>query len=341
MLTQNPPWWKSTLQFVLGIVLIAVIGIIAYLVWPRPELPAGWQIIRPSQDVMALVVYEDNIWAGGRDGLVVIDRKSGEVIREVELEGPLDLVSSIALDPSGDGLWVGHLDGLSFLVGKTWRTYTVDDGLVNNEIHSLRFDLEGILWIGTESGVMQFDGRSFTSTPQGISVLRGPVSVIYLDGEGRLWFGNGLSSSGGLAMFDGDSWVEFSTEDGLVHPMVNTLLQDDKNALWIGTGFSNLGGVTILSEGEIMVLTQEDGLAGAKVRSLFQDDAGTIWVGSEYNGITYRTGKSWTILTPEDGLSGWEVKDMLQDSELNLWLGTENGLTRIDRQAWERLVGIQ
>ncbi len=339
MLNQRPPWWKSALQFAVGIGLIVAIGIIAFLLWPRPGVPTGWLTVRPPQDVMALVEYEDAVWAGGRDGLVVIDRATGELLQQVEFEEALDFVSSIVLDPSGESLWVGHLNGLTHIEGNAWRTFTTSEGLVDNQILSLGFDLVGGLWIGTVSGVMRYDGQSFSPAPENVRVLQGPVSVIYLDQDGQMWFGNGFSTSGGLAMFDGANWHGFSIEDGLVHHMVNTLLEDDEGVLWIGAGFSNLGGATLLDDDEIRVLTSENGLAGAKVRSLFQDGTHTMWVGSEYNGIAYRNGENWSVLTPKDGLSGWEVKVMLQDSEMNLWLGTENGLTRIERAAWERLVG--
>lgn len=107
---------------------------------------------------------------------------------------------------------------------------------------------------------MRYDGGSFSPAPEHIPVMQGPVSVIYLDQDGQMWFGNGFSTSGGLAMFDGTNWHVFSIENGLVHPMVNSLLEDDEGVLWIGSGFSNLGGATLLDDDEIRVLTSENGL---------------------------------------------------------------------------------
>jgi ligand-binding sensor domain-containing protein len=63
-----------------------------------------------------------------------------------------------------------------------------------------------------------------------------------------------------------------------------------------------------------------------------------LWAGSEYDGVALVSWTGTLYLTPDDGLSGWEIKVMLQDSEGNLWLGTENGLTRIEREAWEKLI---
>lgn len=335
---QGTSWWKFALQFGIGLGVIAVVGIIAFFLWPRPEVPSGWQTIRPPNDVMAMVEYEDAIWAGGRDGLMLIDRETGELIREVELDGDFKFVTALILDPTGDTLWVSHLNGITQLRGKSWKTYTTSDGLLDDQIFSLGYGPEGTLWVGTAKGVMRFDGLTFHSAPEDVAVLQRAVSVIFLDGQDRMWFGNGQTTDGGLVMFDGDVWHEFSIENGLVHNMVNAIVEDGDGLVWIGTGFANLGGMSLYDGASMMNFAVKDGLAGPKVRSLYLDAAENLWAGSEYDGIALigRSGRS--IFTPKDGLAGWEVKATLQDSEMNLWLGTENGLTRIEREAWEQLV---
>ena len=152
---------KSALQFLIGIGVIALIGILAFTLWPRPDVPPGWMIIRPPQDVMVVVEFEDAIWAGGRDGLVVIDRETGELVREVKLDGGTDFVTALVLDPDGDSLWVGHLNGVTRISENSWKTYTSADGLFDDQIFSLGFDSESALWVGTAKGVMWFDGSGF------------------------------------------------------------------------------------------------------------------------------------------------------------------------------------
>jgi AraC-like DNA-binding protein/signal transduction histidine kinase len=57
-------------------------------------------------------------------------------------------------------LWIGTHDGLNLLTDSssgTFKTFTVKDGLPNNEINSMVFDRNGILWIGTSNGLCRLD----------------------------------------------------------------------------------------------------------------------------------------------------------------------------------------
>jgi ligand-binding sensor domain-containing protein len=40
--------------------------------------------------------------------------------------------------------------------------FTVDDGLPDNTVNAVTQTDNGLLWVGTESGLASFDGRTFT-----------------------------------------------------------------------------------------------------------------------------------------------------------------------------------
>ncbi len=42
--------------------------------------PPGWSIIRPPRDVCALALDGDRIWAGGKDGITWIDRRTASLL---------------------------------------------------------------------------------------------------------------------------------------------------------------------------------------------------------------------------------------------------------------------
>ena len=63
---------------------------------------------------------------------------------------------------NGD-LWIGTREGLCRYDGRTFTTWTTDDGLVQNSITQLIEDREGNLWMGTFGGVSRFDGQTFTN----------------------------------------------------------------------------------------------------------------------------------------------------------------------------------
>jgi ligand-binding sensor domain-containing protein len=335
------PWWKSILQFLIGISFVVGIGLIALFLWPRAEPPSGWKITRPPQDIMALAEYKGALWVGGRDGLVSVDLETGELNQNIDLEMDSDYVTALRVDPSEEILWIGHINGLTRLVGGTWQTFTQADGLPENQVLSLIYGMENDLWIGTTGGLTRYEAGSFHAAPAGNPLQNIAISTLYLDSQERLWIGNGHTTVGGLAMYDGVRWHQFGVQDGLAHPMVNAIEEDTQGAIWIGTGFASLGGASIYDNDRFKTLRVEDGLAGPKVRSIYLDKDGSIWVGSEYDGVARQVEEGWAVYTPDDGLSGWEIKAMLQDSLGNFWLGTENGLTRIDHTIWRDLESVQ
>ncbi len=99
--------WKSLLQFFLGIGLAAAAGGAVWMLRPRPEIPPGWQIVRPPTDVMALALYQDALWSGGKDGVVRIDPVSGSLLETVEVEGKGFRFVTSLLAPHDGTLWVG------------------------------------------------------------------------------------------------------------------------------------------------------------------------------------------------------------------------------------------
>ena len=42
-----------------------------------------------------------------------------------------------------------------------FRNFSVSDGLSNNTVKSIAFDMDGFLWVGTEDGLNRYDGKTF------------------------------------------------------------------------------------------------------------------------------------------------------------------------------------
>ena len=108
-------------------------------------------------------------------------------------------IVSLSVDAEGHvwaGTWGG---GLGFFDGRSWRNFTVSDGLPANHVFMLHHDSEGRLWVGTSNGLCLFENgrcRVF-NTQDGLfadnvfSMAEGP--------GGELWIG----SFGGVARIKG------------------------------------------------------------------------------------------------------------------------------------------
>lgn len=69
----------------------------------------------------------------------------------------------VALLVDNDGIvWCGTWGGgLARFDGKTWRNYTVAEGLPGNHVFMLHKQADGKMWIGTNSGLARFEGDKF------------------------------------------------------------------------------------------------------------------------------------------------------------------------------------
>ncbi len=325
--------WKSVVQFLSGIVLIAGISGAVWMFRPRTVTPEHWQIIRPPVDVAALAWYDGVIWAGGKDGVARIDPASGEVLEDVRIEGrPLRFVSALLVTRDGD-LWVGHERGVHCLRSGQWERCAAIGDTPLQRVYALFQTRDGAIWIGTATGLVRYHHDDFTIFTRAHGLASNVVSVLFEDSRGVLWAGNGMTLEGGLSSWDGIAW---RTYDNLVHPMINAIIEDRDGVLWFGAGFAARGGISRFDGATWSVITRADGLAGDKVRSLFQDADGDIWAGSEYDGVAHLTRSGWEVFSPADGFFGGETKAILQTPDGDMWFGTDNGITRIRASFFEQ-----
>ncbi|MFB3905602.1 MAG: two-component regulator propeller domain-containing protein [Acidobacteriota bacterium] len=328
------------LQFGLGIGLVWGLNLLltrADHAARSARLPSGWLVLRPPHEVSALSLSGDVLWAGGRDGITLLDRRSSDLLPLPPGTPDFHYVLDILHDREGR-VWVAWEGGVSRLRPQgRWETLGESDGLPPGAASALYQDRDGSIWIGCPKGIFRYRAGQADLVQPAASLPISGVDKILEDRSGSMWFASGAARGGGLVRLDQGEWSFFSIKQGLAHNSVNTLLEDRTGALWAGTGFSRRGGASRLVDGAWHSLFKSDGLAGEKVRSLFEDREGRLWIGSEYDGIAVFYQGERYLLTPDTGLAGWEVKEMLQDQEGNYWLGTEDGVSRLSGVDWSSL----
>ncbi len=201
-------------------------------------------------------------------------------------------------------------------------------------------DRQGLLWFGTEDGLLRYDGYDLTTfrhEPKNAGSLSDTfVSVLYQDPAGSIWVGTyeGLNRldhrTGRITRFD----LGAEGADGLNHDVVQAICQDRSGQLWIGTrggGLDRLDPAT----GRVTHLHQspayESGPGSNQVRGLALDPGGRIWVASVGGGLL--------VHNPADGtwkryrhdprnpasLSDDRVMTIFLDSAGRAWVGTNGG----------------
>jgi len=320
--------YRSNMIVLLSLLGAAALLLLARLSVPDETMPSGTAVIRPPGEVSALAVQDGIVWAGGRDGLLAVDRSTLAVSPPPGSPPDLRQVRDLLVDHYGS-LWVAHLGGLARFSNGVWSEESQVDRLLEGPAAALWMDRDGALWIGGEKGVvvMAPGGPRLLTMADGLATPS--VDVIFQDRDGVMWFGSSSATHGGLTSLDAGRWRRFFTQDGLAHSSVNAITQDRTGALWFACGFHDRGGASRLKDGQWTTFTRRDGLAGEKVRTIFEDRTGRLWFASEYDGVAIRDGDRWRTLTPAQGLAAWEVKRIVQDQDGVFWLGTLDGLSRI------------
>jgi ligand-binding sensor domain-containing protein/signal transduction histidine kinase len=203
--------------------------------------------------------------------------------------------------------------------------WTSADGLPQNTVIAVAQTLDGYLWLGTEGGLVRFDGVSFTvfdrtNTPE---IKNNIILALHADKDGSLWIG---TFGGGLTRLKDGQFTSFTRNDGLAHDIVRAFFEDKEGSLWIAT---DGGGLNRLRNGRFTSFTTKDGLSNNKVMVIYQDREGNLWIGTYHGGLNkFRDGK-FTNFTTKDGLCDDSIWTINEDSQGNLWIGTEKGLNRL------------
>lgn len=125
-------------------------------------------------------------------------QKAEQGLSNVQVGYNPNYIVALVVDADGNvwcGTWGG---GLSRFDGKSWKTWTVKDGLPGNHIFMLRLDdKDGKLWIGTNRGLARFkpDGNGFNTMTRNDGLFADNVFSMTRASDGSLWIG----SFGGVA----------------------------------------------------------------------------------------------------------------------------------------------
>lgn len=183
---------------------------------------------------------------------------------------------------------------------------------------------QGLLWIASWEGILQYDGTTFRNITQEITAER--FFTLLEDKQGKWWMG---SVGGGLYAYDGQQWEHWTTQEGLVNDRVLCLYEDSKGNIWIGTE----GGLSCYNGVDFKNFTTAEGLPHSEVNALVEV-AGKLWIGTkgaacQYDGQQFKLlarRNSSQLLALEQEASFENVRALLKDNTGRIWLAGQDGL---------------
>lgn len=195
------------------------------------------------------------------------------------------------------------------------KEYTSDDGLPQAEYHKMIIDSRGYLWRPTKSGLVRFDGITFTTYTRRDGLPSNSIGTVFEDAGGTIW----AVSKEGVSRFNGSGFRYYHVPDSLRLTSVNFIQQTER-------------------EGEFFLSSNY--ADGEKVTLLF--DNGTyhksslttpILNNADFLGNYYFTPGTLLQIVLNSSINlKWEYDILTQhitDSQGVLWLATESWIYRV------------
>jgi ligand-binding sensor domain-containing protein/signal transduction histidine kinase len=270
---------------------------------------------------------------------------------------PRSPVTAIAQTPNGD-IWMGTRDaGLFRFAGG--KTSSVRNGLPDLKINCLVPGANQDLWVGTDNGVVKWNGSELTQGGLPPSLNRFQALAIVRDRDANIWVG---TDSRGLLRFNSQGGANLEESDSKA---VTALFEDREGNLWIGSA----NGLERLRDSPFVTFSLPEGLPTDGSNPVFLDAdsrmwfppvnggllwtkegkhthvhavgldkdviysisgrLGEIWLGRQHGGLTQLREEqgsfSATTYTQANGLAQDSVYSVYQAPDGTVWAGTISG----------------
>ena len=200
--------------------------------------------------------------------------------------------------------------------------WTAEKGFPGGPVYAISQTPDGYLWIGTERGLVRFDGISFilVQHTNSTSIPAGPVLGLTTDAEGNLWI---RLQNPSLIRYRNGTFEDISS--GLDRADIGvTAMCRGRNGEALFSAPPN--GALIYEGGRFATLGSTSGLANFLVISMAVSPDGKVWMGTRDAGLFSLV--DGQISEVAKGLTDPKINCLLTTGDRELWVGTDNGIVR-------------
>ncbi len=213
------------------------------------------------------------------------------------------------LDPSRKISQYGH---------NTWR---IQDGYVPGPPEAIAQTADGYLWIGTNAGLVRFDGARFVlwASPKGEKLPSDQILSLLGASDGSLWIG----TTKGLARW----------KDGIITTYKNLpnsiwgIVEDHDGDIWVARWDSGdgRGPLCRIRDSDIRCFRRNDGIPLPTATELALDSSGNFWIAGNEGLCKWKPGAPAVYfhreLAKRGYLMGVDALAVLDDSQA--WIGLQ------------------
>jgi ligand-binding sensor domain-containing protein/signal transduction histidine kinase len=225
----------------------------------------------------------------------------------------------ISMAESTDGkVWLGTQDkGLFYMSGG--RIFAAGEGQSNRRINCLLALENRELWLGTDRGILRWNGTEVTSLGVSSSLRRIQVLSMIRDHDSNIWVG----TARGLIRVNSDG-VSADGESHQTSGAVTALFEDREGNLWIGSarGLERLRSSAFVTYSAV-------GLKSQSMGALYVDPEDKTWFAPNEGGLRWWKGVKGGVVAAA-GLRQDTVYSISSSGKNNLWVGRRwGGLTHL------------
>ena len=202
-------------------------------------------------------------------------------------------------------------------------SYNILKNKKNVEVNCIFQDERGYMWLGTNYGLVKYDGVDFILYTEKDSLSENITTSVSQDDQGDLWIGH---KSGKITIFDGKKFKKFFPEEGLSLQEISSFIIDNHHVPW----FSTFGEGVYYYSGDnrkrLYNINADDGLLDNYVYDIVQDNKSKLYFATDKGISVYDIDKHKFTdkITSSDGLPDNIVKYLIINNN-DLWIAMEDG----------------
>lgn len=211
------------------------------------------------------------------------------------------------------------------------RIQQIQQGLPQATIYSILQSQDGYLWLGTQRGLVRFDGVRFTQFEgsDGISLENTWVRSLIEDSQHNIWIG---TNDSGLIRLRNGAMTQYSVRQGFPSESVHCLAAGREGEIWACTP----EGLVRIAGGKVQTFGEAQGLSTNNIRGACRAPDGKLWSGGDSAELNIWDGVSFARRALASLPKQASVRAMLCGSGGAIWIGTTNGLIRLKDGAERR-----
>ncbi len=241
---------------------------------------------------------DDKIWLGTMGGVTSFKNDKFKYYKDTIFYHNWYKIWSNSIEIKGDVIYMATEKGLIMFDGNEYLILSEEDGLINNDLYSVKIDLDGNIWCGSSEGLSIFNGKEFRNFTEFEGLSNNFCNDICFDSKGVAWIATDLGVT--AAIFDKNnlSTRNYSTKDGLASNSIFSVVSDHSDNIWLGhnVGVDKLNPRTkeVKNYGFLEgFLPLENNLGSIDV-----DEDGNVWFGTVEGVVKYNPKNDRTNFDP-------------------------------------------